>query len=118
MAFVHFNIFLYTPKLAQLRLDADALLMSAVHDAFGDSDILIKRLVAGIDHDRAVDPGIDAGVAGLFIAMIEVNGKNRLCEHLFGRTDQGFEHPLVGILPCALRKLDDEWRLALHVAAE
>src|SRR4030095_13057172 len=34
------------------------------------------------------------------------------------RADQGFEHPLVGIFPRALRKLNDEWRLALHIAAE
>src|SRR5262245_38434736 len=118
MAFVYFYIFLYTAKLAQLRFDADALLVSAIHDAFGDSDILVKSLVASVDHDRAIEPGIDAVVAGLFIAMIEVNGKDRLGEHLFGCADQGFEHPLIGIFPRALRKLDDEWRLALHIAAE
>src|SRR4030095_4012258 len=118
MALVHFNVFLHAAKLAQLRLDADALLVSALHDAFRDSDVFFKRLVAGVDHDRAVEPGIDAVIAGLFVAMIEVNGKNRVAKHLFGGADQGFEHPLVGVFPRALRKLDDKWRLALHIAAE
>ena len=87
--------------------------MRAIDHAFRDGDVFVESLVAGVDHDRAVEARIDAIVAGLFVAMIEVDGEDGFGENLFGGADDRFQHPLVGIFPRAFRELDDEWRLAL-----
>ena len=92
--------------------------VGAIDDALGDGDVFVEGLVAGVDHDRAVEAGVDAVVAGLFVAVIEMHGEDGLGENLFRRADDGFEHALVGVFPRAFRELDDEGRLALHAAAE
>ncbi len=50
--------------------------------------------------------------------MVEVDGEDGLGEDLVGGADQAFEHGLVGVGAGALADLDDERRLAVHVAAE
>ena len=74
--------------------------------------------MAGVNDDRAIDSGIDGVVARLFIAVIEMDGEDRLGKHLLGRADERLEHAFVGIFSSAFGKLDDERSLALHVAAE
>ena len=54
MAFVHLNILFDTTELSEFSFDADAFCVRAIHDAFCDGDVFFERLVAGIDHDRAI----------------------------------------------------------------
>ena len=118
VTFIDRDVLLHPAELAQFGLDADAFLVRAIHHAFGDGDIFGERLVARVDHDRTVKTRVNAIVAGLLVTMIEMHGKDRVLEHFFRRADQRLEHPFVGVLPRAFRKLDNERRLALHVAAE
>ncbi len=74
---------------AQLGLDADALGVGALDDALGDRDVLVERLVRGVDHHRAVEARVDAVVAGLLVAVVEVDGEDGVGEDLFGGADHG-----------------------------
>ena len=87
------------------------LAWAAVHDALGDRDVLVERLVRGVDHHRAVEARVDAVVAGLLVAVVQVHREDGLGEDLVGGADDGLEHALVGVLPRALGDLDDERRL-------
>ncbi|MDE1170406.1 MAG: hypothetical protein PW734_04220 [Verrucomicrobium sp.] len=75
-------------------------------------------LMGGVDHDRAVEAGIDAVVAGLLVAVVEVDGEDVLRIHLRGGADEGLKHALVGVFPRALGKLDDEGGLGVGTAFE
>ena len=60
-----------TPKFG---LDGHTSSVGHVHDLFGDADVFLKDIVAGIDHD-AGESGINRGFATLKrTAVIEVNG--------------------------------------------
>ncbi len=118
VAFIDFDVFLDAAEHAELGFDGDALGVGAVDDAAGDGDVFVKVFVRGVDHDRAVEAGVDAVVASLLVAVIEMDGEDGFRENLLGGADDGFEHALVGVITRAFRKLDDEGRLALHVAAE
>ena len=83
-----------------------------------DRNVLIERIMGCVDHNAGVEAALDTLVAGLFIAMVEMHRENRFGKHLFGRPNHGFEHSLVGILPGALRELNDKRRLASNIAAE
>ncbi len=50
--------------------------------------------------------------------MVEMDGEDGVLEHLVGSADERFEHSFVGVFSRPFRKLNDERRLALHVAAE
>ena len=112
------HVLLDAAQLAQLRLDHQAACVRRIDDPAGDLDVLLVRLVAGVDHDRAVETALDAVHAGLLVAVIEMHGENGLREDLVGRADHAFQHQLVGVGPGALADLDDERRLAVHAAAE
>src|ERR1700730_384798 len=118
MAFVDFDVFLDTAQPAKLGFDADPFGMRFVDDALGNGNVLLERFMAGVDHDRAVKPGSDTVVACFLVAVIKVHGKDRFGKHSFGRADNRFEHALVSIFTSAFGKLNDEWRLALHIAAK
>src|SRR6266704_1580944 len=47
-----------------------------------------------------------------------MDGENRFGKHSFGGADNRLEHAFVGILSRAFGELDNEWRFALHIAAE
>ena len=68
----------------------------------------VERLVRGVDHHRRVEAAVDAVVADLFGAVIEVDGEDRLGKDLFRRADHGLQKPLVGKRPGAAGDLDDE----------
>jgi hypothetical protein len=89
-----------------------------VDHALGDGDVLSKSVVAGVDHHRAVETAVDAVVAGLLVAVIQVDGENGIREDLVGAADQAFQHHLVGVRTRAFADLDDEGRLAVQVAPE
>ena len=89
--------------------------MGGFNHPAGDFDIFIKRFVAGINHHRTVKTTLDTIVAGFFIAMIEMNRKNGFRENLVGRSNQAFEHFLVGVRARALANLNDERGFAIHV---
>ncbi len=118
VSLIDLDVFLDASELAQLGFDADAFGVRLLHDPFRDRDIFFARLVAGVDHHRAVEPGLDAIVAGLLIAMVEVHGEDRFRKDLFGGADHRLEHALVGIFPGAFGKLDNKRRFAANVAAE
>ncbi len=112
VAFVHLDVFLHAAELAEFGLDADALGVGALDDALGDGDVFVEIVVAGVDHDRRIKAAVDAVVAGFLVAVVEMDGEDRLGENDLRRADDGFEHALVGVFARALGKLDDEGRLA------
>ncbi len=118
VAFLDNHILLDAAKLTEFRLNTDAPRVRAVDDALCNFHILLERMMRGIDHDRTVEAGLDAIVAGFFIAMIKVHRKNRLRKNLGCRPDDRFQHAFVGVFAGALRDLDDKRRLAVDAAAE
>ena len=118
MSFIDLNVLFHATQHSELGFHANALGMGAIDHTFCDFDILLEGLVRCIDHDRAVETGFDAIVAGFFVSMIEMDGKNGFGKYLLGRAQHRFEHAFIGVFPSAFGKLHDERRLALHVAAE
>ncbi len=112
------DVLLDAAEHAELGLDGESLGVGRVDDALGDRDVLVERLVRGVDHHRAVEARLDAVVAGLLVAVVEVHGEDRLGEDLAGRADDRLEHPLVGVFARALGDLDDEGRLRVDAAPE
>ena len=108
----------HAAELTELRFDDDALRVGRVDNALGDFNVLLVRLGARVDHDGAVEAAGDAVHAGGLVAVIEMHGEDRIREDLVGGLDHGLEHLLVRVRAGALRKLDDERRLAVHVALE
>ena len=96
------DVFLDTAEHAELGLDGDAGGMGAVDDALGDLDVFLERLVGGVDHDGAVEAGVDAIVATGLVAMVEVDGENGVGPDFLGGPDDGLEHLFLGVGACAL----------------
>src|ERR1041384_1316566 len=118
VAFVYFNVFLDAAEHAEFGFHTDALGMRAVGNAPGDGDVFVECLVAGVDHDRAVEARVDTIVAGGFITVVEMDGEDGFGKNLFGGANDCFEHPFVGVSAGAFRELDNEGRLTLDAAAE
>ncbi len=118
LIFAHRNMFLDTAELAEFGFDDDARGMGGLDDAPGDLDVFLVGLVAGIDHDRAIEAAVDAIDAGGLVAMVQMDGEDGVGKDLVGGAQDGFEHALVGIGAGALGDLDDEGGLALDAAAE
>src|SRR5205807_1110515 len=102
----------------EFSFHADALGVRFIDNSLRDRDVFFERLLARIDHDRAVKTRRDAIIARLFIAMIEMDGENSFGKHSLGGANYRLEHAFVGIFPGALRKLNDERRATLDIAAE
>ena len=45
--------------------------------------------------------------------MVEVNSKHGLREYFLGFSNYNFQHPFVGVFPCAFRQLNDKGSLRL-----
>ena len=101
VAFVHFDVFLDAAQHAEFSFDADALGVRVIDNSLRDRDIFLEWLVARIDHDRAVKTRLDAIVARLLVAMIEMDGENSFRKNFLGRANYRLEHALVGIFPGA-----------------
>jgi len=43
-------------------------------------DVFIERIVRGVNHDRAVEPAVDAIVTGLLVAVVEMHRVDGLGE--------------------------------------
>src|SRR5882724_9188042 len=71
--FIDFDILFNTAQHSQFGFHADAFWEPAVDHPFCDCNVLVERLTARVDHDRAVKARVDAVVAGFFISMIEMN---------------------------------------------
>ncbi|OQA29208.1 MAG: hypothetical protein BWY57_03370 [Betaproteobacteria bacterium ADurb.Bin341] len=112
------DILFHAFELAQFCLDHDALGVGGVHDALGDLDVLLERIVRGVDHDGAVDAGGDAVHAGLLVTVVQMHREDGIREDLVGRGHHHLEHQLVRIRARALGKLHDEGGFALDVAFE
>src|SRR5262245_49922306 len=78
VAFLDFDVLLDAPEHAELGFDRNAYRVRRIHDALCDLDVLVKRIVRGVDHHGAEEAGFDALVAGLLVTMIEVDGVDRL----------------------------------------
>jgi len=118
VAFFHNHVFFHAAELAEFGFDGEALGVGAIHDAPGCGDVFFKGRMGGVDHDRAVEAGIDAVVAGGFVTVVEMNGVDGLGENLTGGANDRFDHALVRILTRAFGELDNEGSLALKTAAE
>ena len=92
--------------------------MRSLNHALRNSDILLKGKVAGINHNRGVEPGCDAIVAGLLVAVIEVHRKDGLREDLVSGADHILEQLLICVGTGASGNLNDERSLGLDIAAE
>ncbi len=102
------NVFFHAAQHAQLGLDRDSLLVGPLDDAARDGDVLVERLVRGVDHHRGIEAAVDAVVADFFGAVVEMHRENRLGKNLLGGANHGFQKPLVGKAARAARNLDDE----------
>ena len=86
VAFLDLDVLLDAAEHAEFGLDADALGVGAIHDALGDRDVLVERIVRGVDHHRAVKARVDAVVAGLLVAVIQMHGEDGVREDLARRS--------------------------------
>ena len=118
VAFLDIDVFFDAAEHAEFGLDGNALGVRAIDDALGDCDVLVERVVRRVDHDGAEETGIDALVAGLLVAVVEVDGVDRVREDHAGGADDGLEHALVGVAARALGDLDDKRRLRLDSTLE
>jgi hypothetical protein len=84
-------------QLPQLRLDAYSFGMGAFDHAPGNGDVFFEGKVRGVDHYRRIETGIDAIITGLFVTVIEMYSKNKVGVHLFGGTQDRFQHDYAGI---------------------
>jgi hypothetical protein len=109
-----------TPRApaALIRFDAQAFGVSVLDHPLCDGHVLLKGLVAGIDHHRAVKARLDAIVTGGLVAVVEVHGKDGIRVNFLGLSNDDFQHPFVGVFPCAFRKLNDEGSLRIDAAFE
>ena len=76
------DVFLDAAELAQFGLDHDPLGMGPIDDPPGGLDVLLELLVRGVDHHRAIEAALDAVVADLFGAVVEVDGEDHLGKDL------------------------------------
>ena len=102
------DVFFNAAELSEFRFDDDALGVSAIDDALRNIDVLRELFVRSVDHDGAIETGIDAVVADVFSAVIEVDGEDRFREDLVGGADHAFEEVLIGVGTSAAGNLDDE----------
>src|SRR6266487_2432777 len=116
--FIDFDILFNTAQPSQFGFHADAFWVRAVDHPFCDANVLVERLLARVDHDRAVKARVDAVVAGFFISVIEMDREDGFRVHLLGCANHAFEHAFVGIFSGALRELDDERGPALDISAK
>src|SRR5579875_2727590 len=116
--FIYLHIFLNAAQHSQFRFHRDAAPVGRFHHPPGDLHVLLKRMMRGINHHRGVEAAFDTVVGGLFVAMIEVNGEERFGEYLIRCTNNGFEHPFIGIRASPFADLDDERSLRYDAAAE
>ena len=89
-------VFFHPAEQAQFGLDQNALVMGPVDDAAGNLDILLERLVRGVDHHRRIKSALDAVVADFFGAVVKMDGENGLRKYLFGRSDHRLQKTLIG----------------------
>ena len=118
MPFIDLDVLFHAAEHPEFSLYANTFGVRFIDYAPCNGDIFFERLVASIDHDGAVKTGCDAVVASFFVPVIEMHGKNRFGKHSFSRPDDRFEHSFIGIFSRTFRKLDDKWRLALHITTE
>src|SRR4051812_6097349 len=103
MTFIHLDIFFDPAELTEFRLHADAFGMSTVNYSLADGDILRKRSMAGVDHDRAVKPGVDAIVTGFLVTVIEMDRENSFRKNGFRSANHRFQHPFIRVTARAFR---------------
>ena len=118
VTFLNFDVLFDATEHTEFGFDRDAFGVRAINDAFGDRDVLVERIVRGVDHDGTEKTGIDAFVAGLLVAVIKMDGKNSFGKDFCSRADDRFEHALVGVFPGTLGNLDDERGLGINGALE
>ena len=112
------DVFLDAAQLSELSLDNQSLCVGCFHDALGDGDVFLEGLAGCVDHDGAVEAGVDAVHAGRLVTVVQVDGEDGLWEDLVCGADDALEHQLVGVAAGALGDLDDERSLAGDIAAE
>src|SRR5436190_22842403 len=118
MSFIYLDVFLDAAQHSQFGLYADAFDVRAIDPTLCSRNVFLKRFMTGVDHDRAVNPGVDAVITGFFVSVIQMYSENCTRKRLFGGANHRLEHAFVGIFSGALGELDDERRPALDIAAK
>ena len=97
VVFIDLDVLLDAAEHPEFGFHADPFRMRAIDNAFGDRDILLKRLVRRVDHHAGVKAGVDAVVARLLVAVVEMHRKDRVGENFRRAADDRLQHPLVGV---------------------
>ena len=93
--------------MAEFGFHGAVIFVRVFHDLFGDFDVLVERLVAGVNHD-AGETFVNALLAQLErVAVVQMDGDGDV-----GQADGGLDELLeinrVGVLARALGNLEDE----------
>jgi hypothetical protein len=118
VGFADGNVFLNTPEHAQFRFDNNAFGVGGVNNTPGDCNVFFKGMAAGVNHDRAVETGVNAVIAGSFIAVVQVNREYGFRIDFVSGADQTLKENLIGVAASSLADLNDEGCLRVEVAAE
>ena len=94
---VNRNIFLDPAEHSKFRFYRDSFGVSGLDNAFGNSDVFVKWVVRGVNHDTGIKAAVNALQTGLFVAMVEMDREDCFGEDFIAGPDNRFEHPLVGI---------------------
>src|SRR6266496_4061223 len=127
MSFIYLDVFLDAAQHSQfgfyahakgISVEAELGMLGGVDHTLCNRNVFLKRFMTGVDHDRAVKPGVDAVITGFFVSVIQMYSENCTRKHLFGGANHRLGHAFVGIFSGALGELDDERRPALDIAAK
>ena len=103
--------------MAQFAFDHAIVLVGVIHHLAADLDVLLERLVAGVDHD-AGEAFVNAVLAQLEgVAVVEVDRDGDVGE-ADGGLDELLEINRVGVLARALGNLEHDWRLLLFAGLD
>jgi len=94
-------------QLAQLSFDHAVVFVGVFHNATADLDVLLQRVVAGINHD-AREALVDAILAQLeAVAVVQMHG-DRDVGQAHGRFDEFLEIGRIGVASGAFGNLEDD----------
>jgi hypothetical protein len=115
---VHRDVLFDAAESSQFCFNRETLGVRAFDDALGNLNVLIEWLVRGVNHHGRIKAAVNAVVAGLLIAVVQVDSEDGLGKNIVSDADHRFEHFLMGVGAGTLANLYNEGSLAVHVAAE
>ena len=104
-------------EMAEFGFHGAVMLVRVFHDFLGDFDVLVERLVAGVNH-HAGEPFVNALLAQFErVAVVEVDGDGDVGQ-ADGRLDELLEINRVGVLARALGNLEHQRRFFLFAGLD